>query len=87
MTTNRTASNARKTVEVGLVLDAANAILRKSQDDAVSARHGVAALLEIVLMETGNYNGFAFTDGNNGRTDESRRQYYRASNLNAQVVK
>lgn len=39
-------------------------------------RNGLAAVLEDVLMKTGNYKGFQFTDGNRGRTDHTRRTYY-----------
>jgi hypothetical protein len=72
----------RKTIEMATVLDTANDMLRKSKDECVEGRHAVAVLLEGLLMATGNYKGFAFTDGNQGRTDESRRQYYRHHNLN-----
>lgn len=64
------------------VLDTANDMLRKSKDECVQGRRAVAIMVERLLMATGNYKGFAFTDGNQGRTDETRRQYYRHHNLN-----
>lgn len=75
-------TKSRKTIEVRTVLDTANDMLRKSADECVQGRQAVAVMVEALLMATGNYKGFAFTDGNQGRTDESRRQYYRATNLN-----
>lgn len=78
----------RKTVDVGFVLDRANAYLRLTHDDNAEGRMAVAGLVESVLMETGNYKGFGYTDQNGapvhyvkGETDESRRQYYRHPKL------
>jgi hypothetical protein len=57
----------------------------KSQNEALEApgkyanaewRHGVAYLLELVLFETKNYKGFSFQDGNSGRTDASKKNYF-----------
>jgi hypothetical protein len=74
-------ARSRKTIEMATVLDLANDMLRKSADDKVEARLAIASMIEKLLMDTENYKGFCFTDGNNGRTDGSRRQYYRSSNL------
>jgi hypothetical protein len=79
---------ARKTIDVEQVKDKANKALsdpdtqanqvryQGGEGRAVAYRQGVAAVLESVLMDTGNYKGFEFTDGNNGRTDMSKRRYY-----------
>lgn len=77
-----TVTKPRKTVEMALVLDTANDMLRKSKPECVQGRQAVAVMVEALLMATGNYKGFAFTDGTGGRVDESRRQYYRHHNLN-----
>lgn len=71
-------SKPRKTVEMATVLDLANNMLSKSAPDLVEARMAVASMVENLLMATGNYRGFRFTD----LADESRRQYYRHHNLN-----
>ena len=75
-------SKSRKTIEMATVLDTGNAMLRKSNDDKVEGRLAVASMLETLLMATGNYKGFCFTDGKGGKFDHSRRQYYRHHNLN-----
>lgn len=67
----------RKTIPVERVREMANAMLENSTDPKRDARFGVAHLLEQVLMETGNYKGFGFEDGMDGRRDASRRRYYR----------
>jgi hypothetical protein len=79
---------ARKTIEVETVKAAANKALsdpdtianqvryQGGERGAVSYRQGVAAVLEDVLMKSGNYKGFQFTDGNDGRTDLTQRRYF-----------
>jgi hypothetical protein len=58
---------ARKTADVAGIRDAANTMLRDS-DDSDSAREGrigISVLLERILHDTGNYHGFRYlpTDG------------------------
>lgn len=67
---------ARKTVDVQQVKDKANLMLEDSITSYVAERYGIGALLESILMDTGNYKGFRWTDGDNGRTDASRRFYF-----------
>lgn len=52
---------ARKTIEVGKILKMANTFLaaKHTTDDE---REGVCALLEAVLHESGNYEGFRYLD-------------------------
>lgn len=66
----------RKTIDVARIRDMANSSLANSREEYRESREGVASLLESVLMETGNYNGFQFIDGTNGETDRTRRKYY-----------
>lgn len=66
----------RKTVAVADVLHAANLMLSATSSDMTAQREGVTALLERVLLDTDNYRGFQYTDGNNGGTDDTRRHYY-----------
>lgn len=66
---------SRKTIPVADVVDAVNAMLEKSICGP-EGRYGLMTLLERILHDTGNYWGFQFTDGDNGRTDDTRRRYY-----------
>jgi hypothetical protein len=66
----------RKTIEVSALRDKVNQMLEASAPEVTDGRTALAVLLESVLMETGNYSGFRFTDGNNGDTDRTRRHYY-----------
>lgn len=69
----------RKTVEVGKVLEMANAYLA-AKNTTPAGREAVAALLEGVLFETKNYMGFRYLDADKfpGEVDGlgSRRYYY-----------
>lgn len=78
---------ARKTINVDTVKVAANRALsdpdvQANQEryhgkrGAIAYRQGVAAVLESVLMDGGNYHGFQFTDGNSGRDDHTKRRYF-----------
>ena len=66
----------RKTIEVEAVKAAANHMLANSLPELTEGRTSVAVLLERVLMDTGNYRGFMFTDGAAGEVDETRRRYH-----------
>jgi hypothetical protein len=67
----------RKTVDVEWLRKKANEALEVPGKYANAEwRHGVAYLLEIVLFETKNYKGFSFQDGNAGRTDASKKNYF-----------
>lgn len=68
---------ARKTISVETVKRSVNhALSTVAEGNDPQYRNGLAAVLEDVLMKTGNYKGFQFTDGNRGRTDHTRRIYY-----------
>jgi hypothetical protein len=77
----------RKTIPVERVKEIVNNLLANSTEDVTPAeRVTVAHVLEIVLMETGNYKGFGYVPGTYEFDDvnltakligdESRRQYY-----------
>lgn len=65
----------RKTIEVERIKDKVNYYLRK-QDTTPEGRHAVSNLLGLILQETGNYQGFYFSDGHLGKMDTTRRQYF-----------
>lgn len=65
----------RKTIKVDDVVQMANQMLAKSNDDLTEARRGVIHLLERILHETDNYRGFHYRDGY-PCADETRRGYY-----------
>ena len=67
---------ARKTVTIIALLDYANKMLRDSKPELIGQREGIAALLEAMLHETGNYGGFGYIHGW-PNDDETRRVYYR----------
>ena len=68
----------RKTLEVSVLRDKINQMLADSDDDKTEGRTVLALVLEFVLMESGNYSGFRFTDFSNGNLDATRRYYYMA---------
>ena len=70
----------RKTLEVSVLRDKINQMLADSDDDKTEGRTVLALVLEFVLMESGNYSGFRFTDFSNGNLDATRRYYYMAGN-------
>lgn len=49
----------RKTIEVNKLKNQINFMLAKSRIDAES-RRSMIVILEMVLMDTGNYNGFSY---------------------------
>lgn len=84
----------KKTVPVQQVLNAANTMLQTKDstlrlDDVTpeqAFRRGVAAMLEVVLHNTGNYHGFRYQPTEmltpeqlRPDYDDTRRQYYGGS--------
>ena len=84
----------RKTVDVLWLLQKANHFLENTPDENttlsraefIQRRQGVCSLLEMALMETGQYAGFGYIGGQGrpspspeeiqaGNYDDSRRQY------------
>jgi hypothetical protein len=66
----------RKTFKVNDLTIQVNRMLANSAEDARDGRVALSVLLEKMLMDTGNYHGFRYTDGDQGRRDDSRRSYY-----------
>lgn len=64
----------RKTVSVESLLRQANAMLA-AKGSTPDGREAVCALLESVLLETGNYVGFRYLDTNEVEGAGTRRQY------------
>ena len=52
--------NSRKTIDVDFVREKANAYFRSPGPISRDGRFGVAALLDSILLESGNYKGFRF---------------------------
>ena len=73
---------ARKTIEINEVKSIINGMLANSAADVAECRTAVSALLEHILMDTGNYHGFHYLDvkfnddGTIADGDETRRRYY-----------
>lgn len=77
---------ARKTVEVGKVLKIANNFLAAKHTTA-DEREAVAAVMEAILFETGNYRGYAYLPEEN-YPDEvdglgTRRRYFVSGTIDA----
>ena len=79
-------NRTRKTVDVQIVRDRANRALahapaliaqeqQHGEDGARAYRQGVAAVIEDILLATGNYHGFQYMDGQKGRRDDTIRRY------------
>lgn len=70
---------ARKTVEVGKILNIANTFLA-AKNTTAQEREAVCALVESVLFETKNYEGFRYLENTFGETefasDGTRRFYF-----------
>jgi hypothetical protein len=68
----------RKTFEVEKLRARVNEILDVDICPKLTAdnRATAATLLSEILLETGNYKGFGYTDGAQGAIDDSRRRYY-----------
>lgn len=64
----------RKTVEVGKMLNIANHFLA-AKNTTADEREGVIALIETMLFETGNYNGYIYLDTEEVDGAGSRRRY------------
>lgn len=62
----------RQTFKVSEFRDHVNQMLANSDDDKTDGRIALALIVEYVLMESGNYSGFRFTDP----YDDTRRHYY-----------
>ena len=59
----------RKTVEVMKLLKWANLQLARTDSRATTEwKAGVCTIIEQVLMDTGNYDGFGFIDNSNSET-------------------
>ena len=57
------------------LLDRAACML-KAEGMGKDGRIAIIVMLESLLHEAGAYTGFMFTDGADGRTDDTRRRYY-----------
>lgn len=70
---------ARKTINVSTVLKMANSFLA-AENTTADEREGVAAMIEGILFETGNYAGFRYLDNDKAMADPvgagSRREYF-----------
>jgi hypothetical protein len=79
---------ARKTVEVGKVLKIANNFLAAKHTTA-DEREAVAAVMEAILFETGNYRGYAYLPKENYthearfESDGTRRRYFVSGTIDA----
>lgn len=77
---------ARKTIEVGKVLKMANSFLA-AHNTTGDERDAIAAFIEGVLFETGNYRGYAYLPGHNypGEVDGlgTRRRYFVSGTIDA----
>lgn len=71
---------ARKTIEVGKILNMANTFLA-AQNTRDDEREGVCALVEAILFETGNYQGFRYLEGSDypEEVPSGSRRFYFAS--------
>lgn len=70
---------SRKTINVEYLKNWANVMLEGDDQENRKVRLGVCLMLEEVLMETGNYNGFKYLeqyDISNPKFDSTRRYYY-----------
>lgn len=61
----------KKTIKVEDLLEYANKQLARPESDIVtiSFKAGICTMIERVLLDTGNYNGFCFNDPDNTKTD------------------
>jgi hypothetical protein len=66
----------RKTFDVDDFRITVNAMIADSHNSAREGRIALALLLENVLMKSGNYKGFRYSDGDLGNADDTRRVYY-----------
>lgn len=78
--------SSRRTADVARILKRVNFILAQPDNPYVNAdfRRGVASLLESILMDTGNYEGFGYLqkyDPDSLSFDETKRVYYVSNRL------
>lgn len=77
-------TGARKTINVSTVLKMANSFLA-AENTTADEREGVAAMLEGILFETGNYAGFRYLDNDKAIADPvgagSRREYFASKKI------
>lgn len=71
---------ARKTVEVGKVLRMVNSFLA-AENTTADERESVAALMEAILFETGNYEGYRYLDTSEIEGNGSRRFYFPSNTI------
>lgn len=71
---------ARKTIEVGKILKLANHFLA-NPNSTPDQREGVCAMLETVLFETGNYEGYRYLDTDEIEGNGTRRYYFPAAKI------
>lgn len=69
----------RSTTKVDDLTVTVNHMIAASPDEDKQARIALSVLIETVLMDTGNYHGFRYADGNAGKTDDTRRVYFTSS--------
>lgn len=58
-------AKSRKTFEVKALKTRVNAFLKNSKDNQTEMRQGMSIMLEGILMDTDNYNGFGYLDSDN----------------------
>jgi len=67
--------HGRKTIKVEEVKILVNNMLLNSRDDNRSGRTALSMLIETILMETGNYNGFNYLTPNDMETSKNGTTY------------
>lgn len=75
---------SRKTIEVSTVLKMVNSFL-SAENTTADEREGVAALMEGILFETGNYAGYRYLDNDKAMSETlgagSRREYFASKKI------
>ena len=72
----------RKTIEVLKMLEWANKQLARTDEYAdVKFKAGICTMIEHLLMETGNYQGYNEYEYGSEYTNEYCRYYYTSNNL------
>ena len=81
---------SRKTVNVLTLLEWANKNLSRDDEFAtVGFKSGICTMIELVLMETGNYAGFMFLnndDSDTGTLGYYSRQYYYSNKMRKEAA-
>jgi hypothetical protein len=68
---------SRKTMNVEVMLDWANTQLSRTDDFADKKfKSGICSMIEKILMDTGNYNGFYFIDDESTPIGYKNELYY-----------